>query len=129
MLFFSIIVCACFAVHNTRNKGFDINLIGDTRIRARHIDADRNISIKLCGDTKIDLRESQLQPNSTLSFFIVALCGDVKIFVPRGTDVTLRRISLCGDKVIDIDESSLNESSPSVTATIIIPLGNVKVTN
>jgi predicted membrane protein len=83
----------------------------------------------LCGDATIDISNAKLPPRKKVSYKVIMLCGDVEIIVPKGVAVQVRRISLCGDKTINIDENALNESSPRVTATIIVPCGDVKVTN
>eukprot|EP00978_Attheya_sp_CCMP212_P014895 scaffold38242_cov31-Attheya_sp.AAC.1 len=75
------------------------------------------------------MKESEFPPGTKLKFIIVKLCGDVKLVAPPGTIVNLRRIALCGDKEINVDESTQTDASPTIAATIIAPLGSVRVSN
>jgi len=57
------------------------------------------------------------------------LCGDVRVIVPRGVKIVVRRILLCGDKDVDIDESALTDTSPTVSIFALLLCGDVRVTN
>lgn len=119
---------------NRSNKkkanALDVMLCGDVRIRGRRIHPGTNTFLSLCGDTTIDIRESELPPGAHIRFIIVKLCGDAKIIVPKGTNISVTRISLCGDKDINLDETNESGYAPSsISATIIAPLGSVKVMN
>jgi len=76
-----------------------------------------------------------LQPPSPANYHFViipVLCGNVKMFVPRGTSLTLRRFSVCGSKNIDIDEDlEMNNQSlaPTVKVTVVTLCGDIRVMN
>lgn len=111
----------------------DCVLCGDETIRGSRIRVGRNTFVSLCGDTKIDMRELPPQ-HANFHFIIVRLCGNIKMYVPRGTNVTLRRFTLCGSRDIDLDDENdpeLNNSSspPNVKITYVTLCGDVRVTN
>lgn len=116
---------------STEDKNtFDITLFGSVRVRDRHIRPGRSTVIMLCGEAEIDIHDAQFPPNCNRSFLICMLCGDVKVSVPRGVAVSLRRFLICGEKDIDIDETAVDdESSSKVTITLICPVGGIHVSN
>ena len=105
----------------------DCNLCGDTRIRGRRVFTRWNVFVSLCGNTMVDFRDSNLPEGSSLSLIIVRLCGDVKLYVQRGTQVKVCRVLLCGDK--DIDEDGQLESSIKISVYILGLCGSVIVSN
>ena len=113
------------------DQGCDFLLCGDARVRGpRAVRPGTNSYISLFGDTEIDMRESEFPPNTKVKFLIVKLCGDVKIYVPRGTPVTVRRVALCGDKRIDVEEENeMDDSAPRLTVRIVMLCGSLVVKN
>lgn len=116
----------------------DCILCGDTRIRGSRIKVGRNTFVSLCGDTMIDMRETRQSETSSppkYHFVVVCLCGNVKLYVPRGTRFTLRRISLCGNRIIEIDDEedgNVEEGGsqpPAVKLTLVTLCGDVRVEN
>eukprot|EP00978_Attheya_sp_CCMP212_P014896 scaffold38243_cov51-Attheya_sp.AAC.1 len=108
---------------------FDLIICGDQKISGRRIRPGRNIFLSLFGNTKIDMKESEFPPGTKLKFIIVKLCGDVKLVAPPGTIVNVCRISLCGDKDINVNESPQTDASPTITITMIAPIGSIRVCN
>jgi len=86
----------------TTGTDHDCLLCGDTKIRSVH--SGSNYYVSLCGNATIDLRESRLPPASHIKIVIVRLCGDTRVYVPKGTRVSIRRILLCGDKDVRLEE-------------------------
>jgi len=111
---------------------FDCVLCGDETIRGSRIRVGRNTFVSLCGNTVVDMREmTQQQSTGPFHFIIVRLCGDVRMFVPRGAAVTLRRISLCGSKDIDIadDNEANRHNTPGIKVTVVTLCGDVRIQN
>ena len=92
-----------------------------------------NTFVSICGNTTIDMRDLQLPLPENYHFVIVPLlCGNVKMLVPRGTNLSLRRFSLCGSKNIDIDddvEMNNQSSAPTVKVTVVTLCGDIRVVN
>jgi predicted membrane protein len=85
------------------------------------------VFVSLCGNTVVDFRDSNLPEGSSLSLIIVMLCGDVKLYVQRGTQVKVCRVMLCGDK--ESDEEGRFESSIKISVYILGLCGSVIVSN
>ena len=116
------------------SSSVDCVICGDTRVVGSRIRVGRNTFVSLCGDTVIDLRETAMSTTHSNEFYfiVVRLCGDVRLWVPRGTQVTVRRFSLCGEWHVDVDEDNDAEAAataPTVKLTLVMLCGNVRVEN
>ena len=72
------------------DSGFDCLLCGDVRVK--RIRPGSNVFLSLCGDVFMDMREEDYPAGSTFNIFILRLCGNVRMIVPRGTQVRARRL-------------------------------------
>ena len=104
---------------------------GDSHLRG--IRPGCNLFVSLCGKTVIDLRgqEGVVPPGSHFRVVVVRLCGDVHLYVPRGTQVDMCRISMCGNKNIrNEDAESSSPTSPlSIKLTVVMLCGDIRVLN
>jgi hypothetical protein len=112
------------------DEGCDcILLCGDTRVRRLH----RGFSpfCSLCGNTYIDVRNSRFAPGSHYSVFILKLCGDARVTVPRGTRVRVRRLLLCGSRDVHVEDAEVAVAAgpppPRLTITIVSLCGDARV--
>lgn len=114
-----------------RHVDFDVMCCGDDMRAGIRVRPGKNYSIKLCGNTHIMLPKEPPQ-GAHYKFFIVNLCGDARFYVPKSTNVMLRRISLCGNR--KIDQGSEEDVDPSaiptsITVTIAQLCGDVRIMN
>lgn len=109
--------------------GCDCLLVGNNKIRRLRPGRCRNNFISLCGNTVVDIREQNYPPGTKLRVFVLSLCVDIKVYVPRGTTVVVRRLMLCGDKDIDVEPDDSVEPRPRLVLTIVTLCGNVRVTS
>jgi len=81
----------------------------------------------------MDLRDSSYPGGSSFNIWVGRLCGDVRMLVPRGTKVTIRRILLCGNRDILVrepeegDETVTSTDPLLVTINVLMLCGDVKV--
>lgn len=78
----------------------------------------------------MDLRDTDYPPGSTFNVFVLRLCGNVRMIVPRGTQVTARRLLLCGNRDIyvrDLDEEEYDSAPPSIKVNVLMLCGDFKV--
>ena len=120
----------------------DVQLCGDDRFGSRfgrQVRPGWNVGVRLCGNTYLTL-PAHSPPGSHYKFVRVNLCGDTRVYCPRGTLVTLRRVSLCGNRRVDVDESDgFNNHEPaassperdatSVTVTVVQLCGDIHILN
>ena len=120
----------------------DIQLCGDDRFGSRfgrQIRPGWNVGVRLCGNSYLTV-PAHSPPGSHYKFVRVNLCGDTRVYCPRGTLVTLRRVSLCGNRRVDVDESdgynnnneattSPGRDATSVTLTVVQLCGDIHVLN
>ena len=126
-----------------RCSGFDFQLCGDDRFGSRYgrqVRPGLNFGLKLCGNTSVTIpitnpssersnNEAELATVAHYKFVRVNLCGKTTVYCPRGTHVTLRRISLCGNRRINVDEGGLPHPCTKVTVTVVQLCGDVHVLN
>ena len=105
---------------------------GDTRIR--RVVPGNNYYLSLCGDTHIDMRICTLPPGSHVKLFVMRVCGDTRVLVPKQTRVSVRRILLCGDKDVQLEEEPNEEAAlphheqlPRVTIYVVMLCGSIRV--
>ena len=106
--------------------GLDLQLCGDHIETGRNVKPGNNVAIKLCGSTHVVL--PKYPPiGAHYRFIMVNLCGDARVFVPKGTQVTICRVSLCGNRVLEYDERTNDEQPPQVTVTVVQLCGNIHI--
>jgi hypothetical protein len=132
--------------------GFDCLLCGDTTIYRLNPGRNKtNLFMSLCGNSYMDLRhsismtssqnkdsvlendhhpvtEQEQEQQLVYNITSVRLCGDIRMLVPPGTIIRVRRVLLCGNRDIridDVDEATIRAAK--VTVNILILCGNIIV--
>jgi hypothetical protein len=111
--------CQCF------NTGFDCLLCGDENVR--NLQTGSSVFLSLYGDIHVDMRDSQYPPGSTFKLFVLRLCGNIRMIVPRGTRVTIRRVQLCGSRDVHVRDQEVYEfAPPSIVINVLMLCGDIK---
>jgi hypothetical protein len=73
--------------------------------------------------------EEQSTSSNKFSLWILRLCGNVNLYVPPGTTITVRRIQLCGNKEVHVPEADPGAPVlfPQVIINILTLCGDIKV--
>eukprot|EP00567_Pseudictyota_dubia_P018202 CAMPEP_0197442524 /NCGR_PEP_ID=MMETSP1175-20131217/8521_1 /TAXON_ID=1003142 /ORGANISM="Triceratium dubium, Strain CCMP147" /LENGTH=189 /DNA_ID=CAMNT_0042973017 /DNA_START=60 /DNA_END=629 /DNA_ORIENTATION=+ len=119
-----------------KSNTFNLTLCGDVRFRAPRIRPGFNTFLTVCGNHTFDLTESQLPIGTTITFFVLKVCGDVMVVAPPGVTVESHGITLCGDREIEMGSASSHSdpvgpavAAPHVRIWFIAPLcGSLRVT-
>uniref|UniRef100_A0A7S2EH99 Uncharacterized protein n=1 Tax=Trieres chinensis TaxID=1514140 RepID=A0A7S2EH99_TRICV len=117
------------AQRTKKSNSHAVTLCGDLKMRGSRIGPGRNFSLILCGDHAYDLRESRLPPGSTVSIFVLKLCGDLLVLPPSNATVSHNTLSLCGDWDVDADYDEESPVDVRIKIYFMSLCGNLRVWN
>jgi hypothetical protein len=105
-------------------------LCGDAKLRKLK-PGGNDVFANLCGDVYIDIRNTGDYPSGiTFSIYVIRMCGDLRMLVPKGTQITSRRIVLCGNKDIHVPNQEVDTGvtfPPHVKINVLMLCGDIKI--